>query len=82
MFNPLPNDKIFTLTRIKIFAEDKLNVSKMMISFFDRRETSRVRIGNASYTLTSTEKTNKNWKIMNIYLIFSIIRHVIEIYLL
>ena len=37
-FNPLPNDKILDLTKLKAFADDKSNVAKMMISLIDRVE--------------------------------------------
>ena len=36
--NPLPNGKIFALTNLKAFEEDKLSVSKMAISICDRVE--------------------------------------------
>ena len=35
-FNPLPDDKILDQTKLKAFADDKLNVTKMIISVFDR----------------------------------------------
>ena len=34
--NSLPNDKIVDVTKLKAFADDKLNVAKMMISLSDR----------------------------------------------
>ena len=34
-FNPLPDDKILDETKLKAFA-DKLNVTKLIISVFDR----------------------------------------------
>ena len=36
--NPLPNDEIFYLTKLKTFADDKLNVARTMISLLDRVE--------------------------------------------
>ena len=36
--NPFPHDKILDQTRLKTFADDKLNVTKMIISVFDRVE--------------------------------------------
>ena len=33
--NPFPHDKIFDQTKLKAFADDKLNVTKMIISAFD-----------------------------------------------
>ena len=37
-FNPLPNDKILYMTKLKAFADDKLNVAKMTITSCDRVE--------------------------------------------
>ena len=34
--NPLPDDKILDRSKLKAFADDKLNVTKMIISVFDR----------------------------------------------
>ena len=34
LFNPLPNDKILDMTKLKAFADDKLNVAKMTIFLF------------------------------------------------
>ena len=28
-FNPLPNDKVLDMTKLKAFADDKLNIAKM-----------------------------------------------------
>ena len=36
--NPFPHDKILDQTRLKAFADDKLNVTKMIISVFERVE--------------------------------------------
>ena len=36
--NPLPHDKILDQTKLKAFADDKLDVTKMSISVFDRAE--------------------------------------------
>ena len=36
--NPLTDDKILDLTKLKAFANDKLNQVKMMISLYDRKE--------------------------------------------
>ena len=38
MLNPFPHDKILDLTKLKAFANDKLNVTKLIISVFDRVE--------------------------------------------
>ena len=34
--NPLPNDKILDVTKLKAFADDKLNVAKMRFFLFDK----------------------------------------------
>ena len=34
----LPNDKILEITKLKAFADNKINVDQMMISVFDRVE--------------------------------------------
>ena len=36
--NPFPCDKILDQTKLKAFADDKLNVTKIVISVFDRVE--------------------------------------------
>ena len=48
-FNSLPNDKIFGVTKLKAFADDKLNVAQMMVSVFDRIENILVKAENAGY---------------------------------
>ena len=37
-FHPFPHDKILDQTKFKAFADNKLNVTKMKISVFDRVE--------------------------------------------
>ena len=37
-FNPLPNNKILDMTKLKAFANNKLNFAKMVISLFHRVE--------------------------------------------
>ena len=37
-FNPFPHNKILDQTKLKAFADDKLNVTKIMISVYDRVE--------------------------------------------
>ena len=34
-FNPFPHNKILDHTKLKAFADDKLNVTKMLISVLD-----------------------------------------------
>ena len=48
-FNPLPNDKILDMTKLKALVDDKLNVAKMMISLFDRGENTVGKEENAGY---------------------------------
>ena len=38
MLNPFPHDKILDQTKLKAFADDKLHVTKMIISVPDRAE--------------------------------------------
>ena len=35
LITPIPNDKILVWTKLKAFAEGKLDVAKIMISFYD-----------------------------------------------
>ena len=44
---PLPNDKILELTKMKAFADNKLNVAYMTISLFDRVKNT---VGNGDHT--------------------------------
>ena len=37
-FNPFPHDKVLDQTKLKAFADNKLNVTEMIISVFDRVE--------------------------------------------
>ena len=37
-FNPFPHNKILDQTKLKAFADVKLNVTKMIISVFDRQD--------------------------------------------
>ena len=36
--NPFPNDKSLDMTKVKVFADDKLNFAEMTISVFHRVE--------------------------------------------
>ena len=47
--NFLPNHKIWGLNKLIAFADDKLNVAKMMISLFDRVEKVVGKGENAGY---------------------------------
>ena len=49
LFNPLPNDKILDMTKLKAFADDKLNIDKMTISVLDRVENTERKGENAGY---------------------------------
>ena len=35
-FNSFPHDKILDQTKLKTFADDKLNITKLIISVFDK----------------------------------------------
>ena len=48
-FNPLPNDEIWALTKLKDLADDKFTVAKMLISLFDRVENIVRKEENAGY---------------------------------
>ena len=47
--DPLRNDKILDVTKLKALADDKLNVTKMTISLCGRVENALVKGENASY---------------------------------
>ena len=49
LVNTLPNDTILVLTKLKVFADDKFNVAKMMISLFDSLENIVGKGENAGY---------------------------------
>ena len=49
MLNPIPNDKILDMTKLKAFADNKLNFAKMEISFCDRVENTIGKGENAGY---------------------------------
>ena len=45
----IPNDKILDVTKLKAFADDKLNVAKMTIFLYDRVENTVGKGENAGY---------------------------------
>ena len=47
--NPLQNNKILDVTKLKAFADNKLNMTKTMISLFERVENSVGKGENAGY---------------------------------
>ena len=47
--NSLPNDKTLDVTKLKAFADNKINVGQMMISVFDRVENIVGKGENAGY---------------------------------
>ena len=49
LVNPLPNDKILGVTKLKTFADDKLKVARMMIFLIDRVENIVGKGENAGY---------------------------------
>ena len=62
---PLPNDKIFDLTKLKAFADDKLNIVKMMIFLYNRVENTEekgdVKMMNSLYNrVENTEEKGEN----------------------
>ena len=48
-WNSLPNDKILALSKLKAFADDKLDVSKMMISLLHTMENTVRKGENAGF---------------------------------
>ena len=57
VFNPLPDDKILDMTKLKAFADEKLNVTKMVISLFDRVESI---VGKGEIACTSNFSFSNN----------------------
>ena len=57
-FTPFPHDKILDQTSLKAFADDKLNVTKMMISVFDRVENI---VGKGEIACTSNFSFSHNF---------------------
>ena len=49
LLNPFPNDKILDMTKLKAFADDKLNIDKMTVSVLDRVENTEGKGENAGY---------------------------------
>ena len=49
LFNALPDDKILDLTKLKAFANDKLNIAKMTVFLYDRVENIVGKGENAGY---------------------------------
>ena len=49
MLNSLPNDKILDWSKLKTFADDKIEVLKMVIFVFDRVENIVGKGENAGY---------------------------------
>ena len=47
--NPLPNDKLLDVTKLKAFSDNKLDIVKMMISPFDQLESTVGKGENAGY---------------------------------
>ena len=56
-FEGLPDDKILDWSKLKAFADDKLNVTKMIISLFDRVENI---IGKGEIACTSNFSFSHN----------------------
>ena len=49
VFNPLPNDKIVDVTKLKTFADNKSNITYKTISLYDRVENTVGKGENAGY---------------------------------
>ena len=49
LFNPFPDDKNLTLSKLKAFADDKIKVTSMIISVYDRVENIVGKGENAGY---------------------------------
>ena len=49
VINPLPNDKFLDMSKLKVFADDILNVAKMTISLCDRVENTVGKGESAGY---------------------------------
>ena len=49
LINSLPNNKILDWTKLKAFADDKLDIAKTMTSVYDRVENIVGKGENASY---------------------------------
>ena len=47
--NPLPNNQILDMTKVKTFVDDKLKVDKMTIYLLDRVENAKGKGENAAY---------------------------------
>ena len=48
-FNSLPNNKIFDMTKLKAFADNKLNIAKMTVTLRKRVEINVAKEENAGY---------------------------------
>ena len=48
-FDPLPNNKFLDVTKLKAFADDKLNIAKMMIFLFNKEGNTVGKGENAGY---------------------------------
>ena len=49
VFNPFPNDRILDTTKLKAFADDKMNAPKMIIYLFNLVENTVGKGENAGY---------------------------------
>ena len=49
LVNPFPNDRVLDMTKLKAYADDNLNVAKMMIYLFNRVENTVGKGENAGY---------------------------------
>ena len=49
LFNPFPNNNFLSWTKLKAFADDKLNAGKIKISVFERVENMAGKGENTGY---------------------------------
>ena len=61
LLNHLPNDKILDITKLKAFADNKLNIAKMTISLLYRvdKKTMMVLYRSPEYYTVPVNKENK-----------------------
>ena len=56
MFNPIPNDKIWDVSKFKAFAYGKLKIDRMTISLFDKVENTVGKGENADFFHSDLKK--------------------------
>ena len=63
LFNPLPNDRFLDMTKLKTFADDKLNVATMILSLCDKldKRTMMVLYRPQRLTMKIDTKYQSSW---------------------